>query len=45
MSTPATASRGLEGVVAANTRPSVVEATQEEYANTFMGKLRVFFEL
>jgi len=34
-----------EGIVAANTRPSVVEATQEEYANTFMGKLRVFFEL
>jgi small-conductance mechanosensitive channel len=34
-----------EGIVAANTRPSVVEATQEEYANTFMDRLRVFFEL
>ncbi len=34
-----------EGVVAANTKASVVEATRLEYANGFMDKLRVFFEL
>jgi CRP-like cAMP-binding protein len=34
-----------EGIVAANTKASVVEATRIEYANTFMHKLRAFFEL
>ena len=34
-----------EGIVAANTKPSVVEATQTQYANTFMRKLQVFFEM
>jgi small-conductance mechanosensitive channel/CRP-like cAMP-binding protein len=34
-----------EGIVAANTKPDVVHATQTEYANTFVDKLRVFFEL
>jgi small-conductance mechanosensitive channel/CRP-like cAMP-binding protein len=34
-----------EGIVAANTKPSVVEATHTEYANSFRYKLRAFFEL
>jgi signal-transduction protein with cAMP-binding, CBS, and nucleotidyltransferase domain len=34
-----------EGIVAANTKPEIVEATHDKYANTFMDKLRVFFEL
>lgn len=34
-----------EGIVAANTKASVVEATRIEYANTFTRKLRAFFEL
>ena len=34
-----------EGIVAANTKASVVEATRLEYANGFMDKLREFFEL
>ena len=34
-----------EGIVAANTKSSVVEATRLEYANGFMDKLREFFEL
>ncbi|HZV36493.1 MAG TPA: cyclic nucleotide-binding domain-containing protein, partial [Verrucomicrobiae bacterium] len=34
-----------EGIVAANTKPSVIEATRIEYANSFMDKLRTFFEL
>lgn len=35
----------IEGIVAANTKASVVEATRVEYANSFMDKLRTFFEL
>jgi len=34
-----------EGIVAANTKPSVVEAKSIEYANSFTNKLRKFFEL
>lgn len=34
-----------EGIVAANTKPSVIETTRIEYANGFMRKLREFFEL
>jgi small-conductance mechanosensitive channel/CRP-like cAMP-binding protein len=34
-----------EGIVAANTRPSIVESKTEEYANTFTDKLKKFFEL
>jgi CRP-like cAMP-binding protein len=34
-----------EGILAANTVPHVVEATQAKYTNTFVDKLRVFFEL
>jgi len=34
-----------EGIVAANTKPGVVEATHDKYANSFMTKLKVFFEL
>ncbi|HTA30063.1 MAG TPA: mechanosensitive ion channel family protein [Candidatus Cybelea sp.] len=34
-----------EGIIAANTRPTVVEAKQAEYTNGFIRKLRVFFQL
>jgi len=34
-----------EGIVAANTVASVVEATQNKYTNTFVKKLQEFFEL
>jgi small-conductance mechanosensitive channel len=34
-----------EGIVAANTKASVVEATRTAYANGFMAKLSSFFEL
>jgi small-conductance mechanosensitive channel/CRP-like cAMP-binding protein len=34
-----------EGIVTANTRPSVAEAKQTEYQATFVDKLRLFFEL
>jgi CRP-like cAMP-binding protein len=34
-----------EGVLAANTKPTVVEAKRAEYTNGFIHKLRVFFQL
>jgi CRP-like cAMP-binding protein len=34
-----------EGVIAANTRPDVVDAKHAEYTNTFLNRLQVFFEL
>jgi CRP-like cAMP-binding protein len=34
-----------EGIVAANTKPSEVAATQDKYTNSFGQKLRLFFEL
>jgi small-conductance mechanosensitive channel/CRP-like cAMP-binding protein len=34
-----------EGIVAANTKASVIEATRTEYARTFMDRLQTFFEL
>ena len=34
-----------EGVIAANTKPTVVEARRAEYTNGFIHKLRVFFQL
>jgi small-conductance mechanosensitive channel len=34
-----------EGILAANTKPNVVEAKRVEYTNGFLHKLRVFFQL
>ena len=34
-----------EGILAANTKPTVVEAKRTEYTNGFVSKLRVFFQL
>jgi small-conductance mechanosensitive channel len=34
-----------EGILAANTQPTVVEAKRAEYTNGFLHKLRVFFQL
>jgi len=34
-----------EGIIAANTKPTVVEAKRAEYTNGFVNKLRVFFQL